>query len=363
VVGGIAAVACLILVLSYPRGFIWTERAPTEHEAVLYYFAESLGEPALCRPISWDAFQRYSGAFFKGATSFYRSDCYEAVAEARGDPDVCWSVRPLFEFNPVSIGHDALSCRSNTRNARARDFLSQVLGDNPILVVDTFEQLGYNVDELYREGVIGLPIIKPDEVYRGLADNSTAMARAQALLRGPNPLSAEDAGYLADLFAITSGQAEWCERIQAGAIFRPQQVPFRDWCLLTVASNTHDSRICDRMLPAAKEEKVIGAKARGMRADMAEQLSLQARCRRQAGGGFAIYIPERPPDSQQTLRLISALGFAMPVPRDWPVREQADIYERFLLSLGPTKKDAAHQAARNELVRRLLRDDHRRRAG
>jgi hypothetical protein len=353
VVGGLAAVTCLILVLSYPRGFIWTEREPTEHEALLDSFAARIGEPELCQPISWDAFRRhYDFGFWRGA-SFVRSDCYEAVAEARGDPDVCWAARPLVDLDPSSNGYSALSCRRRTRE---RYNIVNAFSDDTL--VHIFEQLGYNVDELYREDVIGGPVIKAEDVYRDLAYNSTAIARAQALLRGPNSLSAEDAAYLADLLAITSGQPEWCERIRAGTILGWKQAPFRDWCLLKVASNTKDSLICDRMRPAAKGAKVIGAEARGMRAEIAEQLSLQAACRRQASGWSAKYGPEMPPDPQQTLRLISVLGFAMPVPRDWPVPERADIYRRFLISLGPSKKDAAHQAARNELVRRLLRDDH-----
>jgi hypothetical protein len=337
VVGGIAAVACLILVLlSYPRGFIRTEREPTEHEGVLYFFAARTGEPALCEPISWDAFRRYYDFGFGRGASFFRSDCYEAVAGARGDPDVCWAVRPLVDFELSSNGYSALSCRRRVRQ-RVTDQPSPLDDDT---LVHTFEGLGYNVDELYREDLIGPPVIDATHVYIHLADNSTAIARGQALLRGPNTLDAEDAAYLADMVAISTSQPEWCERIRTDIVL--SGVPFRDWCLRGVAANTHDPGVCDRIRPAAK-----------------------ARCRWDAR-----YSPRClfswPTDQQQTLRLISALGVAMPSPRDWPVHERADIFNRFLIRLAPRqwdgtteKKDAAHQAARSELVQRLLRHDNR----
>lgn len=332
-VGSITAAGiCLILVLSYPRGLVWTERAMTEHEWVLFAFAGATGEPALCRQISWDAFERYPVLFGGGGASFKRSDCYEAVAEARGDPDVCWAVRPLVDLDPFSSGYSALSCR---RNVRTRSYPAAYLSDDRL--VHAFEELGYNVDDLYRADVIGPPVIKPEDVYVDLAHNSIAIPRAQALLRDPDTLAADDAAYLADMVAISTGHPEWCERIRAGIILREVREPFRDWCLLSVAANTHDPRICDRISAAA---------------------NLQARCTRDARNG-PTYLFDLPPDQLQTRRLISALGFAMPSPRSWPVPERADIFRRFLIRLGPNQKDAAHQAARSELVRRLLRDDRR----
>lgn len=323
IIGIAAVVTCLILALSYPWGFLRTERALTDHEWVLLVFAGATGESALCRQISWDAFERHPIPFGGGGSSFKRSDCYEAVAEARGDPGVCWAVRPLVDVDPFSSGYSALSCR---RNVRTRAYPTAHLSDD--MLVHAFEELGYNVDELYREGVIGPSVIDATQVYIQLSENSTAIARAQALLRGPDTLAAEDAAYLADMVAISTSQPEWCEQIRAGIILSGE--PFRDWCLRGVAANTRDPRICDRIRPVAKE-----------------------RCR-----WDALYGPRSvfswPSDQLQTRRLISALGSAMPSPRNWPVAERADVYRRFLVRLGPSQKDAAHEAARSELVRRLL---------
>jgi len=73
--GGIAIIVCLGLALSYPRWLNWTERAPTEREEVLYFFAENLGAPALC--------EQFRGAPFSGTVS-----CLRAVALRSGVPIV-----------------------------------------------------------------------------------------------------------------------------------------------------------------------------------------------------------------------------------------------------------------------------------
>jgi hypothetical protein len=129
--------------------------------------------------------------------------------------------------------------------------------------------------------------------------------------------------------------------------------------LLTVATNTGNSGICEHMTPAAMEPKVMDAKARHVRPDIAEQLSLQAGCRRQAAGGAHFsYSAEFPTDEQQALRLLAALGVAKPLARDWPISEKANYYLRFLFALWPNEKDPAHQAARDKLVKRLLAQEH-----
>jgi hypothetical protein len=304
---------------------VWTERARTEHEYVLYVFAENLGEPSLCRQISWEAVERHLDSVFTPwfwrSGSFRRSDCYEAVAEVKGDRDVCWAVRPLVDLDPFSKGYSALSCRRNTRRVRGSSFPDASLPDDEL--VHTFEELGYDIDELYLEGVIGPPVTA-EEVYRNVARKPIAIARAQALVRGPNTLAAEDAAYLADLVAITTGQPEWCERIRAGIILPKWQMPFRDQCLKMVATNNRGSRIIDGCI--IREAKDLET------------------CGRQARLGQGAIDPEVPPDPLQTRRLLSELGFGIPLARDWPVRLQADYFRDFLFSLRPSEKDATRYA-------------------
>jgi len=59
-----ALVAAVALLLTWTPYF-GSHRPPTESERVSSYFAERLGEAALCERISWQAFQRY-GVLFGG---------------------------------------------------------------------------------------------------------------------------------------------------------------------------------------------------------------------------------------------------------------------------------------------------------
>ena len=353
---GVAAVAIAIgVALSFSPGSLRSHRLQNAHETLLYYFAQEIGEPALCDQISWAVYQRYNILFAAGGASYFRSDCYEQVAEARHDTSVCWKVRPLIDFDPISPGYSALACRRRT----LRRYSTGIALDNGVLI-HTFELLGYDIDHLYLEGVIE-PAIKIEDVYRGLEQNPAVVGRAQRqLMAAPSPsgLVDNDASYLADLSAIGTADPKWCAYIPAGQALSQEQASFRDWCYFTVAKNTQDVRICERMTPAAAEPKVIAAESHGMRPDIAEQLSLHAQCRAIerdiAFGTHPRYGPELPADSRQTQRLIAALGFAMPLARDWPASEIAAYYQRFLFSLDPRYDDEVHNAARARLVRRLL---------
>jgi len=352
---GLAAIATVIaLALSFSPGSLRSHRLQTPHETLLYYFAQEIGEPALCDEISWAVYQRYNIFFAAGGASYFRSDCYEQVAEARHDASVCWKVRPLIDFDPISPGYSALGCRRRTLGRNS----SGIALDSGVLI-STFEQLGYDIDHLYLEGVIE-PAIKIEDVYRGLEQNPAAIGRAQQqLMVAPSPsVVGDDASYFADLAAIGTADPKWCAYIPPGQVLSLEQASFRDWCYFTVAKNTHDVRVCERMTPAAAEPKVIAADSHGVRPDIAEQLSLHAQCRsieRDIAFGTHIrYGPELPVDPHQIQRLIATLGIAMPSASNWPPSEIAAYYQRFLFSLDPRFHDEVHNAARARLVRKLL---------
>jgi hypothetical protein len=351
---GLAAVAVIGLALSFSPGSLRRHRLQTAHETLLYYFAQEIGEPALCDDISWAVYQRYNVFFAAGGASYFRSDCYEQVAEARHDASVCWKVRPLIDFDPISPGYSAVACRRRTLGRNS----SGIALDSGVLI-STFERLGYDIDHVYLEGVIE-PAIKIEDVYRGLEENAAAIGRAQhQLTLTPSPAMVDDdANYLADLAAISSADPKWCAYIPPGQALSLEQASFRDWCYFTVAKNTQDVRICDRMTPAAAEPKVLAAESHGVRPDIAEQLSLHAQCsaieRDIALGTHLRYGPELPADSRQTQRLVAALGVAIPLASNWPASERAAYYQRFLFSLDPRFHDEVHNAARARLLRKLL---------
>jgi hypothetical protein len=340
--------------LSFSPGSLRFHRLQTPHETLLYYFAQEIGEPSLCDQISWAVYQRYNIFFAAGGASYFRSDCYEQVAEARQDASLCWKVRPLVDFEPISPGYSALACRRRT----LQHHISGIALNNDVMIC-TFQRLGYDIDHLYLEGIIE-PAIKIEDVYRGLEKNPAAVARAQQQLKAAQNtgLVDDDASYLADLSAIATADPKWCEYIPAGQDLSQQKALFRDWCYYTVAKNTRDVRICERMTPAAAEPKVIAAESHGVRPDIADQLSLHAQCRsieRDVAFGTHIrYGPELPADPQQTQRLIATLGIAMPLASNWSASEKAAYYQRFLFSLDPRYRDEVHNAARARLLRKLL---------
>lgn len=350
---GAAFMAVVGLMLSFSPGWMLFQRTPTSHETLLYYVAQEIGEPALCDQISWAVYQRYSILFARGGGSYFRSDCYQQVAEARHEPSVCWKVRPLIDFDPISPGYSALACR---RRTLARE-LSGIGLDDKVLI-RTFDRLGYDVDQLYLEGVIE-PAIKIDDVYRGLLQNPDAIDHAKERVAATiSGLRDDDASYLAHLAAIATADVRWCAYIPADQSVNQEPASFRDWCYYTVAENMQDASICQRMKPAAEAPKVIAAIAHGMRPEIAVQLSLRSQCdaiaRGVAHGMRLQYGAELPRDSRQTLRLLAAVGVTMPSARNWSTWEIAAYYRRFLFELRPDNRDLVHDAARGRLLHKLL---------
>ncbi len=342
-------VAVLLLLTWAP--YFGAHRLASQSEMAFSYFAERLGEATLCKKISWEAYQRYSVLFGGGGASFARSDCYESVAVRNHDPAVCWQVRPLVDVSPVSPGYSALACRRRVHQG-GRGYVTLA----PEIVIRAFTTLGYDVDELYREGVIE-QAIRPSDVYRSLEHEPGVIDRVQQALARPDAvLSTEAKDYLAQLAAVATDDAHQCERIPVNASVATEDIPFRDWCYFTVAFNTLDVRVCKRMTPAAAEAKVIKAKAAGVRPEIAEQFSMHAQCDRvdQRVGPRMHYGPEVPQDPAQTEQLIAALGYPMPLARDWPPYQIAAYYARFLDALqAGSPSDPRREMARAKLIARL----------
>jgi hypothetical protein len=348
---GIPLVAALGLALSFAPGWFAVSRTANEHEMLLAFFAANLGEAALCGRISWAAHQRYSVLFGGGGASYARSDCYEQVARARHDAGVCWRVRPLVDFDPQSSGYSALACRRRTLAAAP----SNAEGSDEMLV-HTLTQLGYDIDQLHSEGPTP-PAIQDRDVYVALAKNAAVLARARDLLTHAAALRSDDLSYIAQLAAVGTPDANLCAVIPAGETLRPIEAPFRDWCFYTVAFDTQDTRVCDRMTPATAERKVQDAIAAGVRPQIAEQLGLHSDCIRsgQRVGPSLHYGPEVPPDARQTERLLAALGVTKPSAHDWPATEIAAFFRQFVFALAPgNPPDPRRDAARAKLVQKLL---------
>ena len=348
----IALVVTLGFALSYTPGLFLALRSPTERETVLYYFAQNIGEPALCGQISWAAHRSYSVLFGGGGVSFWRSDCYERVAEARHDPSICWLVRPWVDLDPLSSGYSAFSCRRGAKGG----YISGIALPNDLLI-RTFRQLGYDVDQLYLEGVIP-PAIRVRDVYLGLERDAAVVARAKHLLEHRTPsVHADDRSYLAQLVAVATADPDFCAYIPADQRVNQVAAPLRDWCYYTVAFDTQDIRVCERMTPAAAETTVLAANAAGVRPEIAEQMGLHAECARIAKrlGPRLHYGPEVPSDDQQTQRLFTALGVVMPSAHNWSPNAITAYYQQFLFALWPgDSPDPIRDAARAKLVRRLL---------
>ncbi len=349
--GAIAALGVVVIV-SYTPGWYASRRAPSEYETILYYFAQNLGETALCDQMSWAGYNSYGILFGGGGASLWRSDCYERVAQARHDPSICWRVRPLLDLDPFSSGHSAFSCWR-----RSGSGYKSGIGLPYELLIRTFREMHYDIDHMPSEGVFP-PAIRTDDVYRGLQKNAAALGAAQQLVaRGDGVLQADDRSFLAQLAAVATGNPNWCGYIPPGEYVKGVRSPFRDWCFFTVGVNARDPRICDRMTPADRDATVVEARAAGVRPEIAEQLGLRSQCIRSkdAPGPPPHYSPQTPSDEQQTRRLIHELGVVFPSANDWPAPSIANYFRQFLFALEPgTTANPARDRARADLVRRLI---------
>lgn len=331
---GVAIAGAMLVLVGCAPGTFMVGRPADQFETVLYYFAQNVGEPGLCDHISWAAYTRYSLLFGGGGASYTRSDCYERVAESRRDPALCWRVRPLVDLDPLSSGYSAWSCR---RRTRAHYHAAIALPD--ALLVRTFERMGYDIDTMGVDGVMP-PAIPLRDVYAGLPREPAVIARAKRQLAGADDsLTVDDRHYLSQLSAIATNDPHWCASIPLATSINDPAAPSRDACYLDLAYNTGDVGICDRMTPAALEPKVREEEAKGVRADIAEQLGLHGDCLRVAKriGPALRYGPAVPADATQALRLLAALRVPMPRARDWPEYARAAYFRNFLYALWPER--------------------------
>lgn len=352
----VASALALLLAVSAAHA----ERAPTVQEQVLSFFAQHLGSAALCDWISWDAYQHFGLLFGGGGSAFFRSECYEHVAEARNDPTVCSKYRPAWKLDPLaSFDYSAAGCRRRTREHYAS---GGALSDDEL--VGTFEHMGYDIDEM-PAGIFPPPIGARD-VYFERAHEAVTLARAEELLAAANGDAAAqgirdslDAAYVADLLAIGRSEASWCEHIAAD-VPHPgsERVGFRDWCYYTLAANTGEAALCARMRPASEDPEVAARIARGMHAEVAHALSLQGNCEQLTAPAApphrGRYGPEWPADGAEQRRLLALLGITLPRARDWPASERARYYLQYLFGLEPAHRDAVHDSVREDMVKRLL---------
>jgi hypothetical protein len=349
---GIVLLGVIVAGLSLTPGSFGVRRSASEAETVFYYFAQNLGAESLCDRISWNAYTRYSVLFGGGGASYFRSDCHERVAEARHDAYHCWSVRPLLDFDPESSGYSALSCRRRTQ----ANYHSGIAIPDPLLI-QTFKRMGYDIDAMPVEGISDPPI-RLFDVYGGVVQDVAAVKQIQQLLTSTGEaLTVDDRRYLAQLAAIATGDAHWCESIPIALAATDTAAPSRDRCYLEVANNTDDVRLCERMTPAALEPEVQAAQRNGVRGAIAEQMGQQGECLRiaQRVGSAAHYGPTLPTNAEQTRRMLAALHVAVPLASDWSVERQADYFIGFLGALWPTTEpDAVREKIRMQLVARLL---------
>jgi hypothetical protein len=347
-------------VLSFSPGRFMVSRRATPREDTLYYFAQQIGDPALCEQISWRVYASYSVMFAGGGASYLRSDCFERSAAARQQPSICLRVRPLLDFDWFSPGYSALACR---RRTLSRETSGTALSDE--VFVGAFEAMGYDIDHMPSDAIFP-PAIALRDVYSGLEKNPAAVALAERSLTQrsseaaadpPTRDASDDRYFLADLAAIATSDPKWCDYIPAGFALGAERPAFRDWCLYTLAKNTEDSKICARMAPAAEDRKVIDNVRHGVRPEVAEQFTLRAQCERidrdRALSMHLHYSAEVPADREQVLRLLASLGVTMPSAHRWTLNERAIYFRNFLFALAPRYHDAIHDAVRGELVRRL----------
>ncbi len=335
----VGAVASLSGVRSWPDQILGM-RPANKSEQFYRYIAQQLAEPSLCKKIPWSVMS--PGGFFI-APSYERSECYDFIAGRTKNPWLCWKVRRLGAFNWLSEQTSVWSCLNHAIHG----------WDGGIAISQSdliyfFTQMGYDPDTLHLEGLTP-PVVSVKDIYRQLPDRPDIVAqieRAIGPLDTPSDLPSHDiegTSYLADIAAVATTDFRWCLRIPDGLPLAGERAKFRDWCLLTVATNTRNAKLC-RLIPI----RAGGSDPR---------MSPQALCSFQANSAHAgntRYGPEVPADDDRTRALITMLNYPIPHAKDLPPEQIYTAYDRFLDELQKVS-DPQHMTARLRFIDRVQR--------
>ncbi len=341
-----------------PRGM----RRPDKYDEFFRYMAQQLAEPALCEKIPWTV--RVDGGWGYGP-SYERSECYNTIAGNAKNPLICSQVKRLGPVNPAIEQTSTETCVKRTKQGfQSGTAISQ--GD----LVEFFNRMGYDPDTIQLEGIT-TAIVQVKDIYSRLTDRFGIAIRTQAAggphevlvpgtvnqaelvkridaaIGGPGETANAkitdivNVAYLADMAAMVSKDSQWCFRIQPNLPLATERGGFRNWCLFTLAKETGDDALCER-IPVPGD----GTDPR---------LSLHAECHRLINSKIptsAHYGPEAPVDDERIRVLLGLLKVDIPRARDLPPDRIYAAYDRFLDELSHGK-DARHLAARQRFIDRV----------
>ncbi|MGA7858678.1 MAG: hypothetical protein WCA11_12155 [Terracidiphilus sp.] len=365
--------AAAIVLLAGARGFGGVPdqpegmRPPDKYDELFRYIAQELAEPALCEKIPWTVAE--SGGWGYGP-SYERSECYETIAGNTKNPQICAQIRRLGPAKPQIEQTSPESCMK-----RAKEGFNSGMAIPQADLVGFFNQIGYDPDTIQLEGITP-PLVVVKDIYRqlpdryGLAIRSAAaggphevlepgsvnqaelVKRIEYVIGGPGePVSAPagdvvNAAYLADLAAMVGKDSRWCFKIAAELSLATERGGFRNWCVFTVAKETKDIGLCER-IPTPSDGSDV-------------RLSLHAECKREISStipSWTHYGPEVPTDDDRVRALLGLLKVDIPRAKDLAPDRIYEGYNRFLYELS-RGKDAKHVAARKRFIERVeaLRD-------
>jgi len=355
--GGLAAAA-----IASPPDQPQEMRRPDKYDEFFRYMAQQLAEPALCERIPWSV--KIDGGWGYGP-SYERSDCYDTIAGNTKNPAVCSQIRRLGPVDPKIEQTSTETCLKHAHEG-FRSGMAISLGD----LVSFFNQTGYNPDTIQLEGITPA-IVQVKDIYRGLTDQyglairpaaqggphevlepgsinqPELMKRIQDAIGGPGePASAKsvdivNVAYLADMAAMVSKDSEWYFRIPPSLPLATERGGFRGWCLFTLAKETKNDALCERIpIPADGTDS---------------RMSLKAECHRLINSPIPSnthYSPEAPVDDDRIRVLLGLLKVDIPRARDLPPDCVYAAYDRFLDELSHGK-DPRHFAARQRFIDRV----------
>jgi hypothetical protein len=141
--------------------------------------------------------------------------------------------------------------------------------------------------------------------------------------------------------AMVSRDPQWCFRIPPKLPLATERGGFRNWCLFTLAKETKDDALCER-IPVPED----GTDPR---------MSLHAECHSLINSTIPTsvhYGPEAPVDDERIRVLLGLLKVDIPRARDLPPDRIYAAYDRFLDELSHGK-EARHLAARQRFIERV----------